>query len=89
VAKGAQQAGIFVCSHVLFCRVDEGECMDEGSTVWERMQKSVAFVCCCAGVVVYALDKGVHGGVDGGDDDVVVDEGDDKSRKGDDETAVP
>ena len=59
VAKGAQQAGIFVCSHLFFCHVDESECIDYnyGNSLWNRMQKSVAFVLCCLGVVVYSLNK--------------------------------
>lgn len=57
VAKGAQQAGIFVFSHLIYCRVDASECIDSGDTPWARMQKSVAFVCCCAGVAIYALNR--------------------------------
>jgi len=59
VAKGAQQAGIFVFSHVFFCGLDETECLyyNYGNSVWNKMQKSVAFLLCCAGVLVYALNK--------------------------------
>lgn len=62
VAKGAQQAGIFVFSHLVYCGIDEAECMtnNSGSTLWSKMQKSVAFFCCTLGVVVYALNKNRH-----------------------------
>jgi len=64
VAKGAQQAGIFAFSHIIYCRVDSSQCIDSGDTTWEHMQKSVAFVFCCAGVLVYALNRRTDGGDD-------------------------
>jgi drug/metabolite transporter (DMT)-like permease len=59
VAKGAQQAGVFLASHVVFCGIDEGECLwyNHGKSAWNKMQKSVAAMLCVAGVVVYALNK--------------------------------
>jgi drug/metabolite transporter (DMT)-like permease len=62
VAKGAQQAGVFACSHLFFCHVDESECIDYnyGNSLWNRLQKSVAFALCCLGVAVYSLNKRGH-----------------------------
>jgi drug/metabolite transporter (DMT)-like permease len=59
VAKGAQQAGVFVASHLVYCSIDENECLwyNHGKSVWNKMQKSVAAVLCVAGVVVYTLNK--------------------------------
>jgi hypothetical protein len=59
VAKGAQQAGVFIFSHLIFCSLDESECIDYnyGNSLWNKMQKSVAFLLCCGGVMVYALNK--------------------------------
>ena len=59
VAKGAQQAGVYVASHLVYCSVDENECLwyNHGKSAWNKMQKSVAAVLCVAGVVVYALNK--------------------------------
>lgn len=62
VAKGAQQAGVFACSHLFFCHLDESECIDYnyGNSLWNRLQKSVAFALCCFGVAVYSLNKRGH-----------------------------
>ena len=59
VAKGAQQAGVFAFSHIIFCHVDKYECIDYnyGNSLWNKLQKSVAFVFCCVGVLVYSLNK--------------------------------
>ena len=59
VAKGAQQAGIFAFSHIVYCHIDKTECItyNYGDSLWNRMQKGVAFFCCTLGVVVYALNK--------------------------------
>jgi len=45
--------------HVFFCGVDETECLyyNYGSSMWNKMQKSMAFLLCSAGVLVYALNK--------------------------------
>ena len=62
VSKGAQQAGSVALAHVLFCGVDEHECMwpdtsetSLGLLAWSRWQKPAAFIVCCLGVVVYVL----------------------------------
>jgi len=59
VSKGAQQAGVFLFSHIIYCHYDKAECIDSnyGSTTWNHMQKSVAFVLCSLGVAVYSLNK--------------------------------
>ena len=59
VAKGAQQAGVFVFSHVIYCHLDQEECIDYnyGDSTWNKMQKSVAAVACVLGCMIYALDK--------------------------------
>mmetsp|Transcript_57317 Transcript_57317/g.125545 ORF Transcript_57317/g.125545 Transcript_57317/m.125545 type:complete len:367 (+) Transcript_57317:28-1128(+) len=59
VSKGAQQAGCFIFAHIFFCHIDDKECIDNnnGSGLWSRMQKGVACLMCCLGVVVYALGK--------------------------------
>ena len=59
VAKGAQQSGVFLASHIVFCSTDESECLwyNHGSSLWNKMQKSVAAVLCIAGVVLYALKR--------------------------------
>ena len=58
ISKGAQQAGIFVAAHLIFCRVDRHECMyaeDEPLASWARWQKPLAILICTSGVVVYML----------------------------------
>jgi drug/metabolite transporter (DMT)-like permease len=59
VSKGAQQAGVFVFSHIVYCKYDKYECMtyNYGTTAWNKMQKPVAFVLVCAGVIVYAMSR--------------------------------
>ena len=60
VSKGAQQAGVFLFAHILYCDVDPTECIynnGQQTTAWSRMQKSVAFLACCGGVVTYSLGK--------------------------------
>eukprot|EP00942_MAST-04A_sp_MAST-4A-sp1_P000141 g141.t1 len=59
VAKGAQQAGVFIVSHIVYCSIDKNECMfyNHGNTLWNKMQKSVAAILCVIGVVVYAMSK--------------------------------
>mmetsp|Transcript_29124 Transcript_29124/g.37579 ORF Transcript_29124/g.37579 Transcript_29124/m.37579 type:complete len:384 (+) Transcript_29124:117-1268(+) len=59
VAKGAQQAGIFVFSHLIYCSYDESECIDYnyGNSLWNKLQKSVSFCCCCIGVLIYTLNR--------------------------------
>eukprot|EP00943_MAST-04B_sp_MAST-4B-sp1_P000005 g5.t1 len=59
VAKGAQQAGVFIVSHIVYCSIDRNECMfyNHGNTLWNKMQKSVAAILCVTGVVVYAMSK--------------------------------
>ena len=60
VSKGAQQAGVFLFAHILYCDVDPTECIynnGQQTTTWSRMQKSVAFLACCGGVVTYSLGK--------------------------------
>eukprot|EP00937_MAST-01D_sp_MAST-1D-sp2_P004182 g4182.t1 len=57
VAKGAQQAGVFVFSHVIYCRLDKSECIDYnyGDSPWNKAQKATAFLFCLLGCMVYAL----------------------------------
>ena len=65
VSKGAQQAGIFVASHLVYCHRDPNECILPPSsssshpntvlTMWMQAQKLVAVLLCCIGVVVYTL----------------------------------
>lgn len=59
VAKGAQQAGVFVFSHVVFCSIDPNECIfyNHGDGLWNKMQKSVAASLCLIGVLIYSLSK--------------------------------
>ena len=59
VSKGAQQAGVFIVSHIVYCSMDRNECMfyNHGNTLWNKMQKSVAAILCVGGVVLYALSK--------------------------------
>lgn len=61
VSRGAQQAGVFVVAHLLFCRVDPTECLWNNGrgeqTLWSKLQKSAALSCCVAGVVLYTLGK--------------------------------
>ena len=59
VAKGAQQAGIFVFSHIIYCKIDQSECMDYnyGDSPWNKAQKGVAFLLCIVGCALYALSK--------------------------------
>ena len=68
ISKGVQQAGNFICAHIFFCRVDVHECIwhnaHRGSTTqlaawrtWSQWQKPLAILVCCAGVVIYMLDK--------------------------------
>jgi len=59
VSKGAQQAGVFIFSHIIYCHYDKAECIDNnyGTSVWHHMQKSVAFVLCTIGVAIYSLNK--------------------------------
>ena len=71
VAKGAQQAGVFVFSHLIFCTphshpIDEHECLDwnypsenmgTARRNWSKAQKSVALVMCLIGCAMYALNK--------------------------------
>lgn len=62
-SPGPSSQGIFLCAHVLFCRIDPTECLwNNGRTtdtgLWGKLQKSVAFVCCCAGVAIYTLGRG-------------------------------
>ena len=62
VSKGAQQSGVFVFAHILFCNQDPTECLwnntrAQGHPLWSRWQKSVALAFCCSGVVLYSLGK--------------------------------
>ena len=59
VAKGAQQAGVFVVSHIVYCSIDKNECMfyNHGDSLWNKMQKSIAAILCVAGVVIYAMSN--------------------------------
>jgi len=67
ISKGTQQAGNFLFAHLFFCGVDPHECIwnnrhgdDEAGSwraVWSSWQKPVAFLFCCAGVVVYMLGR--------------------------------
>jgi drug/metabolite transporter (DMT)-like permease len=60
VAKGAQQAGVFVFSHIVYCNIDKHECMFGTSpkdTLWHKIQKSCAALFCVAGVVIYSLGR--------------------------------
>ena len=40
VAKGAQQAGIFVFSHLVYCRIDRNECLtyNYGNSLWNKVR---------------------------------------------------
>lgn len=62
VSRGAQQSGVFIFAHVLFCSKDPTECLWNNSrnqthTLWSQWQKTAALLCCCAGVMVYSLGK--------------------------------
>ena len=74
VSKGAQQAGIFVFAHLLFCSSDAHECLvppptpsHPHPTVWKRAQKGVACLVCIGGCVLFVLGKKKHGGRGGRD----------------------
>ena len=45
VSKGAQQAGVFIFSHIIYCHYDKAECIDNnyGTSVWHHMQKRFVF----------------------------------------------
>ena len=62
ISRGAQQAGVFLVAHLLFCSSDPTECIWTNGrgeqTAWSQWQKSVALCCCVAGVVMYSLGKG-------------------------------
>ena len=57
-----QQAGNFVGLHLFFCASDETQCLWVNGagpqTLWSRCQKSLAFLCCCGGVLLYSIAKG-------------------------------
>ena len=58
ISKGAQQGGTFLLAHVLFCQIDETECMSdgrEGASAWSRVQKPLSFAICSLGCLVYAI----------------------------------
>ena len=58
ISKGAQQGGTFLLAHVLFCHIDETECMSdsrEGASAWSRVQKPLSFAICALGCLVYAI----------------------------------
>ncbi len=61
VSKGVQQAGNFIFLHLVFCGIDSSECIWQNGTgaptTWSRMQKPVAFICCCGGVLLYGIGK--------------------------------
>lgn len=62
VSKGAQQAGIFVVAHLLFCKADPYECLvpPHADTPWKRAQRPVACAVCVLGCVLYVLGKRRH-----------------------------
>lgn len=64
VAKGAQQAGILACAHLLFCSSDPTECLfmngQEGDRrwwTWKYWQKTCALIFCTGGVMLFALGR--------------------------------
>ena len=59
LSKGAQQGGIFLLAHLLFCHVDPTECITNAKKgdVWGAMQKPTSFVLCALGCLVYAVVK--------------------------------
>ena len=62
VSRGAQQSGVFIFAHVLFCSSDPTECLWNNSknhdhSLWSSWQKTAALLSCCAGVMIYSLGK--------------------------------
>ena len=60
ISKGAQQAGILLACHIVYCSSIPSECLTSNGnndSAWNAWQKPVACICSVCGVVVYALGR--------------------------------
>ena len=60
ISKGAQQAGILLACHIVYCSSIPSECLTSNGnndSAWNAWQKPVACLCSVCGVVVYALGR--------------------------------
>eukprot|EP00316_Scyphosphaera_apsteinii_P008451 CAMPEP_0119322494 /NCGR_PEP_ID=MMETSP1333-20130426/58369_1 /TAXON_ID=418940 /ORGANISM="Scyphosphaera apsteinii, Strain RCC1455" /LENGTH=448 /DNA_ID=CAMNT_0007329743 /DNA_START=13 /DNA_END=1359 /DNA_ORIENTATION=+ len=57
ISIGAQQAGVFIFAHLLFCKTEPEMCFindESGTDMWHKSQKVVAFTLCCVGCLIAA-----------------------------------